>query len=140
MWVLATAAAPQQPITTGSPAIPLWLWVMLPVISLLLTAGLVALAYFTSPLWRDRKAVASGIKEAAQRQKATQDVVLGCPADWNTGTPEKKGMVREFAEFRADFADLKRAVGPINGNKQSLMQMVTTIHDEVKRLKEERSP
>lgn len=138
MWVLATTAAPQQPITTGSPAIPLWLWVLLPVISLLLTAGLVALA--TYPMWKDRKSAGDERAESRRRQKATQDEVLGCPADWNTGTPEKKGLVREFKEFRAEFSALNSKIGLVNGTGKTVLELVEDTYKRVKRLEEGRSP
>lgn len=89
-------------------------FIVLPSIGMLFTfLGILVAGY---PWWRQHQKKLQNADTQVARRKATEDAVLGTPADPNTGKPATRGLV-------LDVADLVKAVGQMNGTGKSLVEM-----------------
>lgn len=97
--MLAVGAA----VTTGGPEIPLWLWVLLPSLSVMFAGGMFLIAW--APGWRRRLEIR---REHERRVSATCDAVLGKDANPAVGQLKVKGLVEVVPDIAA-------SIGRTNG-------------------------
>lgn len=105
-------------LNTGGPEVPLWLWILLPSLSIFVGAVAGGVGFF--PFWRKRR---ERLAARANRIDNGIDAVLGCPADPTNGKPAIKGLVDVVPE-------IQQTLGEMNGRT-----MMDLVHDIDNRLR-----